>query len=218
MIAAEDPVWKDIIELAAIAARPVARNFREFVEFDDLRQAACEYAIRREDKVLEYLYEEDGDVLVRRPVETRRQGETAMITFLRRHCERAARREKAKRIGYKIGDEYFYRPVMVENLIKVWGTGDYDLSGQVLDPQEMGGKRSKKPSEGNDILAMISDIDAGMKRLDMRSREILVERFVYGRTLADIAEDYGVSAQRIDQLGEAGVRKMVNFLGGESPY
>lgn len=220
VIDGNDQVWLDVIELAAIAARPIARRYRDFVEFDDLKQSACEYALRREDKVLEYLFEYDCELMahVRRGGETRRQGETAMITFMRRYCERIARREKAARSGYRTEDEYFYRPMMVENLIKVWGSGDYDLASQVLDPQEMGGKRSKVASEGNNLLAMIADLDAAMKLLDDRSRAIVVDRFVYERTLADIAEDHGVSPQRIDQLSDAGVRKIVNLLGGMNPY
>lgn len=220
MIAATDPVWDDVIELAAVAARPIARRYRDFVEFDDLKQAACEHAIVREDKVLEYLYEYDCELMahVRRPGETRRQGETAMITFLRRHCERIARREKAERTGYRTEDEYFYRPMMVENLIKIWGSGDYDVAGQVLDPESAGGKRAKPANEGNNLLAMMADVDAAMKSIDDRSRAILVDRFVFERTLQDIAGDWGVSHQRIQQLSEAGVRKVVRMLGGTNPY
>lgn len=220
VIAADDPVWGDVIELAAIAARPIARKFRGFTEFDDLKQAACEYALRREDKVLEYLYEYDCDLMahVRRDQETRRQGETAMITFMRRYCERVARREKAERAGYQTEDEYFYRPMMVENLIKVWGSGDYDTAGQVLDPSEMGGRRQKTASEGNNLLAMVADVDAAMKHMDDRDRFVLVERFVYDRTLADIAKEMDLSTQRVDQLSDRGVRKVINFLGGANPY
>jgi len=108
--------------------------------------------------------------------------------------------------------------MMVENLIKVWGSGDYDLAGQVLDAQEMGGRRSKTASEGNNLLAMIADVDAAMKRMDDRSRFVLVERFVYDRTMADIAEEIGVSTQRVDQLSDRGVWKVINFLGGANPY
>lgn len=221
VIEASDPVWAEIIELAAVAARPIARRFRGFVEFDDLKQAACEFALRREDKVLEYLFEYDCDLMVhaRRGEETRRQGETAMITFLRRYCERAARKEKAVRSGYQPEDEYFYRPMMVENLIKVWASGEYDLAGQVLDPAEMNTKRgTKTASEGNNLLAMIGDVDAAMKRIDDRSRAVLVDRFIYGRKLADIADEMGISPQRVEQLSVAGVRKIVDFLGGPSPY
>ena len=220
MIAGNDSVWHDVVELAAIAARPIARDFRKWVEFDDLKQSASEYALRRKDKVEEYLFERDeGGALVRRRDRgLARAGETALITFLRRHCERIARKEKAERTGYQIEDEYFYRPVMVENLIKVWGSGDYDIAGQVLDQAEMGGRRSRVASEGNNLLAMLADVDAAMKGLDDRSRFLLVERFVHDTKLQDLADMVGVSAQRVDQLVDKAVVKVIEFLGGVNPY
>lgn len=208
------------MELAAIAARPIARDFRKWVEFDDLKQSASEYALRRKDKVEEYLFErdDDGNLVRRRDRGLARAGETALITFLRRHCERIARKEKAERTGYQIEDEYFYRPVMVENLIKVWGSGDYDIAGQVLDQAEMGGRRSRVASEGNNLLAMLADVDAAMKGLDDRSRFLLVERFVHDTKLQDLADMVGVSAQRVDQLVDKAVVKVIEFLGGVNPY
>lgn len=220
MIEGSDAVWVDVIELAAIAAGPVARQFHRWVEFEDMKQSACEYAFKRQDKIHEYLYEqdEDGKFTRREDKDTRRQGETAMITFLRRHCERTARREKAIQLGYNAEDEYFYRPVIVEGLIKVWGSGEYDVAGQVLDPAELGGRRKKVASEGNDFLAMISDIDAAMKRIDQRTRTILVDRFVHEMTLQDIATQLDISLQRVDQLVDKGLRLVVDELGGKNPY
>lgn len=206
----DDDTWQTVVELAAIAARPVHQKFSRFVEFEDLKQSACEYAVRRKDKVSEYLdRDEPGEV---------RQGEAAMITFLRRHCERIARKEKATVLGYRVQDEYFYRPALLEALIKVWGSGDVDSAGQVLDPSEMGGRRKKLASEGNDLLAMIADVDAAMSTLDARTYGIVSLRFVNEATLQDIGEQWGISAQRVDQLIDRGLRQLVKTLGGRSPY
>lgn len=215
----EATVWDDVVELAAIAARPVSRRFRRWVEFDDLKQSASEYAFKRQDKVQEYLFEEQDGTLVRRADrDTKRQGETALITFLRRHCERIARKEKAERTGYQIEDEYYYRPALVENLIKVWGSGDYDLAGQVLDQQDMGGRKTRLVSEGNNLVAMIADVDAAMKKIDDRTRMVLVERFVHDAPLHAIADMLEVSVQRVDQLADRGIRHVIEELGGGNPY
>lgn len=217
----DDKTWSDVTTLAVTAARPVARGYRRWVEYEDVKQTALEYAVNRQDKIVEYLYEQDeeGNYQRRADKGEARAGETALITFLRRRCERYARREKAAALGYEIADEYFYRPAMVENLIKVWGSGEYDLAGQVLDPAEMGGKRKKTlASEGNDLLAMMADVDSAMKRLDQRTRSILVRRLVEGETLEAIAHDEEVTAQRVDQLVDQGLRKVVDLLGGPNPY
>ena len=219
MIAGNDTVWEDVIELAAIAAKPIARKYKDWVEFDDMKQSACEYALRRKDKVEEYLFEADEDgKIVRRTEGSLRQGETALITFLRRHLERIARKEKATRSGYSTEDEYFYRTTTVESLIKVWGSGDYDMAGQVLDQTEMGGRRSKVASEGNNLLAMIADVDAAMKRIDDRVRKVLVDRFVHDATLHQIADELEISVQRVEQLSQRGLRNVVDELGGPNPW
>jgi RNA polymerase sigma factor (sigma-70 family) len=211
MIDNSDPIWGDVMDLAAIAARPVARRFHPYLEFEDLKQIGIEHALRRQDKVQEYLAREDPD--------ERKQGERAFTTFLSRHMERKARAEKAKVCGYRPEDEYFYRPTMVEALIKVWSSGDYEQAGQVFDPADLGLKRrSKVASEGNDFLAMMADVDAALMRLDQRTRDMLEERFAAERTFAAIGETWDISAQRAEQIISRGVRRMVEHLGGRNPY
>jgi RNA polymerase sigma factor (sigma-70 family) len=206
-----DPVWETVMQLAAIAARPLARRFQPHVDQDDLQMIGVEHALNRHDKVAEFLKRDDPDEA--------KQGERAFITFLGRHMERKARAEKARVSGYQPEDEYFYRPTMIESLIKVWGTGDYDLAGQVLDPAELGGKRrTKVASEGNDLLAMMADVDSAIMRLDERTRDMLTLRFVDELTLARIGERYSLSPQRVEQITSRGIRRMVEHLGGRNPY
>lgn len=207
----KDALWVTVMELAAIAVAPVHRTFAKFVEFEDLRQSACEYAVKREKKVREYLDREDRA--------ERRQGETALITMLRRHSERIARREKAIKSGYSVEDEYFYRPAMMEDLIKVWASGDVYLASQVFDPVDMGQNRKNKiVSEGNDLIALLADVDAAMQSLDPRTRGILTLRYADEVTLQGIADKWGITPQRVDQIAHRGIRKMIDFLGGRTPY
>jgi RNA polymerase sigma factor (sigma-70 family) len=207
----DDAFWMEVTEFAAVAAAPVHRNFNKFIDFDDLKQSACEFAVKKKSKIIEYLDREDK--------QERRQGEAALIKMLRRHCDRVARKEKAARLGYQPEDEYFYRPVMVENLIKVWGSGDFDLVGQVFDPAEMGQKRKiKVASEGNDLLAMMADIDAAMKSLDSRTYGVLYLRLVDEMKLVEIAKEWEISPQRVDQIVQRGIRKIIEYLGGHTPY
>ena len=216
-----DAVWNQIVPLAAVAAQQTHRLFRNWSDVEDLQQAACEYAFTRQDKVREFLYEEnsDGDWEPRSNKDTQRQGETAMITFMRRHCVRLARKDKAKALGYMPEDEYFYTPALVESLIKVWGTGDYELAGQILDPNQSGAKRTSKPAnEGNDMLAMIADVGSAMRRLELRDYSVLMQRYCDGQTLHQIGEFLEVSPQRVEQISQRAVRKVIEFLGGRNPH
>ena len=212
----DDPVWDDVVVLAAVAAGQAYRYFRQYVELDDLRQVAAEWALKRQDKVREYLFEESDDGWIRRSnKDYARQGETALITWMRRHCVTHARSEKAKFLGFEVGDEYFYTEVMVEGLIKVWGTGDHSLANQIFDQTDMGGKRHKRlANEGNELLAMVSDVGAAMRSLELRDYSVLMFRYCEGQTLQQIADFMDISPQRVEQLSQRGVRKLINYLGG----
>lgn len=211
MIEDNDPIWVEVMELAAIAATPIARRYGGYTDHDDLRSVAVEYALRKPGKVEEYLLREDP--------QERKRGERALIVAMRRECERHARKEKAAKSGYRPEDEYFYRPVVIEKIIEVILTGGLELAGQVFDPVDMGAKRRTKPaSEGGDLMAMIADVDAALRSLDDRTRSMMEMRHGDGMTLVDIAQQHGITPQRVEQVTQRGMRKMVDFLGGSSPY
>lgn len=204
------PPWEEVYEIATAAARRCYRRFGRWVAFDDLRSAGLEYAVRRTDLVQDFLDRED-------PLE-RRKGIGALTKTLERAAERFARREKAAVLGYKPEDEYFYSEVTTEAMILAWGKGDVTSIGQVHDPTEMGGKRTPKPaSEGNDLLAMILDIDVAMKKLDARTYGIVYATIVDDRTIEDVAESWGITHQRVSQIRKQGVYRVIDHLGGRKP-
>ena len=204
------PIWDEVNEITTSLAWHLSKRYHRFVELDDIRQAMNEYAWTRKDKVAEYLIRED-------PVEIK-QGYKAFSTFMRRAGERYARKEKARTLGYELGDEYFYRLDLIENLIKVAGTSESYLANQVFDPDVHGIKAKKPANEGNNLAAMIADVDKAMKKLDPRMQGILTSRFVNDMPLADIAEAWDISPQRVEQLVAKGVKDIADKLGGMTPY
>ncbi len=206
----EHPVWSEINDITSYIAYGISKKYHRFVERDDIRQAMNEYAWKRKDKVEDYLIRED-------PVE-KKQGYKAFSTFMRRAGERYARKEKARTLGYELGDEYFYRLDLIENLIKVAGTNESYLANQVFDPDIHGVKAKKPANEGNNLAAMIADVDRAMKKLDPRMQGILTSRFVNDMPLADIAEAWDISPQRVEQLVAKGVKDIADKLGGMTPY
>ena len=148
----------------------------------------------------------------------KRMGIKAFSTFIRRSGERYARKEKARTLGYELGDEYFYRLELVEGLIRVLGSGESYLANQVFDPESHGVKAKKLPNEGNNLAAMLADVDRAMKKLDSRMNGILNSRFASDMSLADIASAWQISPQRVEQLIAKGLRDIVEELGGYTPY
>lgn len=211
VIQSDDPIWEEVYERAGLAARSVHRSFYRWVEQEDLRQAALEYAWKRSDQVSKFVNREDEA--------ERRQGLAALNTFLRRAAERYARKEKAKKSGYEATDEYFYRVSIIEALIKVLRNGDQELAGQVFDAELLGTKRTKKlANEGGNLMAMVADVDRAMKKLDPRTRDIMFHRYGDDMTLAQIGELHEISTSRADQIVHAGMKQVIEALGGRTPY
>lgn len=210
MLEATDPIWLEVNQLAGTAASKVHRQFWKWIAFDDCRQAANEWAWRRRDRVEEFLCRDDEA--------ERKRGTHALIVAMSRAAERAARKAKAEASGYRTQDEYFYTAELVSALLKVWDSGDVALAGQLLDPAELGGRSKKVASEGGNLMAMVADIDAAMKKLDARSYGILRQRYVEELTDQAIGEVWDISRQRVDQIARRALRDVVDALGGESPY
>lgn len=206
----DNEVWREVQKHAALAAARVHQRWHRWAERQDLMQAALEYAWRKRELVESFLDREDK--------EERKRGERALFRTLARAAERYARKEKASRSGYEWNDEQFYNDSMVEGLLQAWAFDDAHLAGQVLDPAEMGGRRKKVLSEGNNLLAMLADVGAAFDKLDPRTRGVLYARIVESRTLVDVGEAWEISPQRVDQIHRQGMNKMIELLGGERPY
>ncbi len=206
----DDAIWEIVNEITSSIAWGLSKKYHRFAEFEDIKQAMNEYAWKRKDKVSEYLLR-DNEV-------ERKMGYKAFSTFMRRSGERYARKEKARSLGYELGDEYFYRLVMIETLIKVLGSEDAQLTNQVMDPDIHGVRAKKQASEGNNLLAMLSDVDRAMKKLDLRTHSILKSKYSSDLSLAEIAKEWDISPQRVEQIINKGLRDITEYLGGATPY
>lgn len=206
----EHPIWSEVNEITSVIAYGLSKRYNRFVELEDVKQAMNEYAWKRKDKVSEYLMREDRD--------EKRMGYKAFSTFIRRAGERYARKEKARTLGYELGDEYFYRLELIEGLIRVVGSSEAYLANQVFDPDVHGIKAKKLANEGNNLAAMMADVSKAMLKLDPRMQGILNSRFVNDMPLTEIAEAWEISPQRVEQLIAKGVKDIADRLGGQSPY
>lgn len=206
----EHPVWEEVNQITSILAYNLSKRYHRFAEFDDVKQAMNEYAWKRKDKVEEYLIREDKD--------EKRMGQKAFSTFMRRAGERYARKEKARSLGYELGDEYFYRLELIEGLIKVVASDEAYLTNQVFDPDVHGVKIKKLANEGNNLAAMMADVAKAMSKLDPRMQGILNSRFALDMPLTEIATAWEISPQRVEQLSAKGLRDIAEYLGGITPY
>lgn len=202
-------IWEQVDEICSYVAYGLSKKYHRFVDLDDIKQSMNEYAWKRRDKVTEYLMRENED--------ERRMGYKAFTTFIRRAGERYARKEKSRALGFELGDEYFYRIELIENLIKVSVSEDSYLANQVFDPDVHGSRVKKLANEGNNLAAMVADVSRALSKLDPRTQGILNSRAM-DIPLAKIAEAWDISPQRVEQISTRGVREILEKLGGPTPY
>lgn len=200
-------------DLVSIASSAVHRRFAGYVDRDDLIQELRVYVLQRPklEEALDAAYPEGKE-------ETKWVARKIMARF-RRHIEKYSRREKASKLGYQVGDEFFYDTALVARLLPV--AFQFDRHGATLvEKIDDGQPRGKQvPSEGGNLLAQTIDIRAALELLDKEEQLLLEAR--YGAdpmTLEEMAERLEVSDSTVDRKIQRALRNIIDHLGGPTPW
>lgn len=203
----EDKWIEDVFEIATTVSYSITRNYKGYAEVDDLRQELLEWALKRQDKVREWLDVEDKKEY--------RLGIKRLSKTFNRMADKYCRREKAKKLGYLPTDEYFYTPGLIEQLLP------YAFKGEVptKDPgAEFVSNGGGDPATGGGFLATMYDIRRAIYKLNPGEYGILRMRFEDGLKLEQIAEYFDLSESRISRKINMAIQKVIKELGGESPW
>jgi len=200
-------------DLISISASHVHRRFAGYVERDDLIQELRVYVLNRPHlaKMLDEAYEVSKD-------ETKWVARRIMAR-LRRTIEKYSRKEKAAKLGYSTGDEFFYDTATIAKMLPV--AFEFDTHGAVLvDKVDDGTPRKPSvPSEGGNILAMVIDLRSAIDLLDTDEQVMLRNRYSTSpMTLSEIAEEMGISDSTVDRKIQGSLRKIIDHLGGPTPW
>lgn len=209
MSRAEEHV-QDLVRASAYA---IHRRFFGYVDYEDLIQELQIYVLQRPQLLtdLQESYTVSKD-------ETKWVARKLMARF-RRHIEKIARKEKAAKLGYQMGDEFFYDTALIATLLPV--ALQFETQGAVLVNQVDDGTPRKPPvpSEGGNVLGMVIDVRAAYELITDDEQLLLEQR--YGKDpliLSDIAIAWGVSDSTIDRRIQVALRKIIDNLGGPSPW
>ena len=191
----------------------ITKRYRSWVEPKDVSQECYAWALGRNEQFTEWLNEPDA--------ESRVINEKRIAWQMRRAAERYARKEKAAKSGYQTGDETFYETTTVAQLLPYVITAV--VTGTVLEQaQEMvnDGQPKKKsvPSEGGNLLAILIDIKKAYLKLEVEEAKVLELRYYENFTLQQIASYLECAVSSADRRCTSALRKLVNILGGESPW
>jgi RNA polymerase sigma factor (sigma-70 family) len=204
------PILNDIVPSVVTL---VHRRYRKYVDRDDLTQEAYAWLMTRASYFNGLLNEENEAV---RLANQRRIG-----WQMKRAIERYARKEKATRSGYQTNDESFYDVITIAQLLPyviasvVNDTAIEQAQNLVNDGTP---RKPSAPAEGGNLLATLIDIKKAYELLDEDEQKILRLRYHENYTLQQLSEVLECAISTADRRCGNALRKLLNFMGGESPY
>jgi RNA polymerase sigma factor (sigma-70 family) len=205
-----NPILNDIVPSVVTL---VHRRYRKYVDRADLIQEAYAWLMTRIVYFNGLLEEENESI---RLANQRRIG-----WQMKRAIERYARKEKATQSGYQTNDESFYDVITIAQLLPyviasvVNDTAIEQAQNLVNDGTP---RKPSAPAEGGNLLATLIDIKKAYELLDEDEQKILRLRYHENYTLQQLSEVLECAISTADRRCGNALRKLLNFMGGESPY
>jgi len=202
-----------IYDILPSVANSVYKQYKIFVERDDVKQECLQWALARAVYINEQLGEEN--------TEQRRHNEQKIAWQMKRAAERYCRKEKAIKSGYHTSDEAYYQtgalaqllPFVIASVID--GTVLEQAQEMIKDGQPKG---SSSPAEGGNLLANLIDIKNGFLKLHQEDQALLRMRHHESFTLQQIAQVLECAISTADRRCEQALRRLQDNLGGVSPW
>lgn len=202
-----------IYDIVPSVVKVVSRRFKGFVEESDVRQECYLFAASK--------YQQHRELLDEPNTEKRQQNERRIGWQIKRVAERYARKEKASKSGYQIGDEAYYEiptiaqllPFVISSIIE--GT-PFEQGQQLVDDGQP--KKPSAPAESGNFLAILIDIKRGYLLLDPEQKEILNKRYHEDHTLEQMAQYLECAVSTADRRIEKTLLALQDKLGGENPW
>jgi DNA-directed RNA polymerase specialized sigma24 family protein len=199
----KEELLDQVFKVAKMASQRTARIHRNIVSSDDVYQHLNLWALEHWHKIEEW------------------ENQESLVFKLRRTFNNEGQKFAAKERAYKsrssTSDAFYYTHEVLQELLKdVWSYEYWVQSSSPVDTEFI--TRSTKPSEGNNRLALLSDVAESLKRLNETDRQLLRRRFDDGTTDFDVlAVEYGASEDAIRKRVSRAITKLQERLGGDAP-
>ena len=130
--------------------------------------------------------------------------------------QKYAAKERAHRSKSTPSDAFYYTHEILQELLKdVWSYGQWVKSAS-RDGEFI--TNTSKPNEGMNREAMLSDVSAGLSRLNEQDRLLLQRRYEgSGNDVDVLAIEYGISEEALRKRVSRALTKLQERLGGEQP-
>lgn len=208
-----DRAKEHLNDLINISSTTIYRKFIGYVEYKDLVQELNIYVLQRpkleEDLDQSYTVSKDETKWVARKIMAR----------FRRHIEKYSRKEKAAKVGYSTGDEFFYDTGTIASILPI--ALQFEIQGVTLIDKVDDGqpRKAPAPNEGGNLMAMAIDVKSAVELLDKDEQYIIDLRYgASPMTLSDIGKELGLSDSTVDRRVQKILRKIIDHLGGPTPW
>lgn len=185
-------------------ANGFARSYR-MVDVQDVAQELREWWLTNQDRVEKWTAEDAS-----------KTDQAKLAKSLRNAAARYCRKEKAQKAGYRTSDEFFYDAEIIRTLLPYVWHPERIGTEQRQDPNAGRGRRPA--SEGNNLLAMVSDIGSAVDSLDGDDELLLTLRYGQDAPFDELSSLMQVDAHALEMRVHRAVERMVTFLGGRSPW
>jgi RNA polymerase sigma factor (sigma-70 family) len=187
--------------LVAHVAYEFSRKF-QMCDTQDIRQELWVWFLEHPNKIKTW-EELDG-----------KQSTKLIARSLRNAAKDYCQREKARSVGYKVEDNYYYDREIVELLLPAVLRRDLNAPAMT----DLGFTKAKKvASEGGNWFAMMADIDKALIRLTREQLTIVYLRFGDGCDNVTLAKELDISEDAARMRVNRAVNNILNFLGGSRP-
>jgi RNA polymerase sigma factor (sigma-70 family) len=177
------------------------RKYR-MVEIDDLRQELWVWFLTHPKKVKHWQTELDSKQSIK------------LIARSLRNAAKDCQKEKAKVVGYRVEDNYYYDKQLLENLLPAVLTGVREAP--VLSDLSYTNVK-KVASEGNNWPAMCSDISKAYNKLTKEQQGMIFLRYASGLEIGAIASELSITVDAVRMRINRALKNMLNYLGGNYP-
>jgi hypothetical protein len=191
-------------DLVQTLASEYARKY-SMIERDDIGQELWVWFVGHSRKYKEWsaLEQKDKDKLIAK----------SLRNAALKYCER----EKARKIGYDTSDLYYYDASVVEAFLPSIISETYVIPVKIQDLNSKFG--SGDVSDGNNWLALRSDIAAAYYKLSEAKQNILCLRFsVEQPDWATLAKEMDSTPDGARMKVQRAVNSLIKNLGGWKPY
>jgi len=178
------------------------RKYR-MVEADDLRQELWVWFLTHPKKVKHWQTELDS-----------KQSIKLIARSLRNAAKDYCQKEKAKVVGYRVEDNYYYDKQLLESVLPAVLTGVREAPA--LNDLSFSNVK-KVASEGNNWPAMCADITKAYNKLSKEQQGMIFLRYASGLEMGAIASEVSLSVDAVRMRVNRALKNMLNYLGGNYP-